>query len=495
MNVFVATLLALAVAGCACPPKPAPAAPTVQTLVHPGLAQAPAPLPEALAQDPRALTYPPLEHTPPEPDVRTWDNGLVLYLMEDHELPLVDAAVIVGLGRRDDPPGRAGAVELLGRTLRRGGAGDRDGDAFEAAAEQRAIELDVDADLDRTTVALSTLSEHLPLALELLADLLRRPGYQADRLEVERGRAVEAVRRRNDQPDEIAARELRKALYGAGSPWARLPTQAELAAVTRDDLLGLHARFFTPANVRLVVVGDFSTDALVASLRARLGDWRGARPARPAPDPSGRPEGPARYLARRPDAGQAVALMGQRLLPRHHPDRHALALMDYLLGGGVFASRLGQAIRSDRGLAYAVRSGVRDLLDDVGYLYVYAGTKPEQAGEVLDIASQVATRMHVDAAVTPEELARARDAFLNRHVFNYATPYRIAAQRAALDYYGYPPEYLREYPARIAAVTAEDIARVARTHLSPERWTTVLVAPQAPASEGWSEVDLEDAVR
>ena len=491
------TALLLLVAGVAgaCAATPKPAAPKPETKVHPGMTQARRPLPPALEKDPRTLEYAPLEHTPPAPDVRTWDSGLTVYLLEDHELPLVDAAVIVGAGRRDAPADRPGAVELLERTWRRGGAGERDADTFEATAEGRAIELDVSTGADRTDVRLSTLSRHLPLALELLCDLLARPRFQADRLEVERGRAIEAVRRRNDRPQSIAGRELRTALYGAGSPWARLPTQAELTAVTRDDLLALHRRLVTPGNARLVLVGDFATDAALATLKDRCGGWTGPAPERPAVPAEGRPTGPARRLAKKPDARQAVLVLGQRLVPRHHPDRYALDLLNHLLGGSIFDSRLGQLIRSDRGLAYAVRSGLRDLLHDVGYLYVFAGTRPDKAGETLSLAERVVREMHAEARIGSEELARAKDAFVHRHVFNYATPYAVAVQQAVLDYYGYPPDYLAKYPERIAAITADDIASAARTHLTPDRLVTVLGAPEAPQAEGWTEIDLERAVR
>lgn len=483
--------LAVALAACAGGPRP-------ETRIGPGLLAGGPAAPATLARDPRTLTFPALAFDPPAALVLTRPSGLKVFFLPDPELPLVELLLVVGLGTRDDPPDHPGAASLLGRTLAAGGAGDRGPDAFAEAAEGRAIEVDVSLDDDLARVHVSALAADAPLAMALLADLVRRPLYDAGRLEIERGRAIEAVRRRNDEPQAIAARELRAALYGAGSPWARLPTQAELAAVTRDDLVALHRRHFTPANCRLAVVGDLDRDRLDALLAA-LDGWEGGPPERaPRPDGEVRSPGPARLLAIKEGTAQAVVLMGQPFIPRHHPDRHATDLMNYILGGGVFQSRLGEAIRSDRGLAYAVSSGVRRLGEADGHLYVLAATKPATQAEVMRIAEEVVTRMHDAADVSTGELARAKDAFLNSHVFHYATATGVAFEQATLDHYGYAPDWLLRYPDRIEAVTAADIARVAREHLRPEALATVLVTPAPPPAEPgrpWTPVDLGLSVR
>jgi zinc protease len=190
-----------------------------------------------------------------------------------------------------------------------------------------------------------------------------------------------------------------------------------------------------------------------------------------------------------------VILAGQRWLPRHHPDRYASDLLNYILGGGVFQSRLGEAIRSDRGLAYSVSSGVRRLHEDQGYLYVFAGTKPESQGEVLALVHSVTDAMRAKADISAEELSRTKEAFLNRHIFNFDTAYGLAVQQAVLEHYGYDPDWLRTYPERIAAVTAADLARLANERLRPDQFATVLVTPKAPTEGDWTPIDLSEAVR
>lgn len=480
--------MAVLAAGCASGPKP-------ETKVGPGLIQGGPAVTATLVTDPRTLTFDRLKFEPPAPTLhRPTQGGATGYHVADTELPLLELALIVGLGGRDDPPDKPGVVELLERTLPVGGAGDRPAARFAETAEARAIEVHVSTGDDRTTVRVAALAKDAELAFSLLADLALRPRFDANRLEIERKRAIEAVRRRNDHPHSIGARELRNALYGPDSRWSRQPTQAQLAAVTRQDVIALHKAHFQAGGARIVVVGDLAEAEFKRLFDAHFGTWTGAAPARPKDDPSRRAAGPQRRLAVKP-GGQAVILAGQRWLPRHHPDRHVSDLLNYILGGGVFQSRLGEAIRSDRGLAYSVSTGVRRLHDDVGYLYVFAGTKPSTQGEVLGLIHSVTDAMRAHADVTDDELAQAKDAFLNSHVFNFDTAYGVAVQQAILDHYGYAQGWLAAYPDRIAAVTAADIARVAKERLHPSEFTTVLVTPQAPAEEGWQAIDLEAAVR
>ena len=471
-------------------------APVAETRVGPGLQSDEPAANAAFSEDPRQLRFAPLEFDPPRAKVHgASGDGLKAFHLHDPELPLLHLALILGVGSKDDPTDRPGVAELLERVLPVGGAGDRPPAAFADAAESRAIDVRVSVAADHTQIRVSSLSKDADLAFELLADLVMRPLYEKERLEIERGRSIEGVRRRNDHPHAIASRAFREALYGPASPWARIPTQADIGAITREDLIALHRRFFTAGNARLVVVGDLDEAGLGERLSTWFGSWTGAAPARAAVDRSGRPDGPTRRLAVKKGLGQAVVLLGQRFLPRHHPDRYAADLLNYLLGGGVFQSRLGEAIRSDKGLAYSVSSGVRRLGDDDGYLYVFAGTKPQSQAEVMKLAGDVVERMHRSADVTEEELARAKDAFLNRHIFHFETAYRVAFKQALLDHYGYDPNWLRTYPERIAKVTVGDIARVARERLTPDRFATILVTPTSPAGDGWETIDLEAAVR
>ncbi len=485
MRPLVIALIATACAG----------SPKIETKVGPGLRSAEPAATATLAEDPRTLSFERLQFEPRQATVHKLpDSQLVAWFAPDTELPLVNLALFIGMGNRDNPADKPGVVELLERTLAVGGAGGRSPSQFADAAESRAMEVHVSVGDDRTTVRVAALAKDLALAFELMSDVVRRPLYDAERLEIERGRAIEAVRRRNDHPQGIASRELRKALYGAGSRWVQQPTQAELKAVTRDDIVALHKRYFVASNARLVAVGDIAADAFSAGLTAGFGGWQGDKPERPADKRTERLPGPTRRLAVK-QSGQAVILAGQRWLPRHHPDRHTSDLLNYILGGGVFQSRLGEAIRSDRGLAYSVSTGVRRLQDDDGYLYVFVGTEPKNLDQVLGLIHQVTDAMRAKADVSAEELSQAKDAFLNSHVFNFDTAYGVAAQQAVLDHYGYAPDWLTRYPERIAAVSADDIARVARERLTPDKFATIVVGPAAPSGDGWQPIDLEAAIR
>jgi len=439
-------------------------------------------LPPPLDKDIADIRFAPLEFSPREPGVKHLTNGLAVYLMPDHELPLVDVSAVIEAGTAHDPADKVGLAQLLGSTLKAGGAGERDGAALDEALESRAATLSVSTNLDLTFVHLSALSEDTEFGLDVVADVLRRPRFDADRVDIESARLIEAVRRRNDEPDSIAFRELRQAMYGEDSPWARLPKQADLNSIDIDDLRRFHSQMFRPDKTTLIVVGAFDADRMLRELEQRFGDWESipdSRSRKSVPKASPRPT-TRNFAAKKQD--QAVVVIGAPFMERRNPDQVAAEVLNHLLGGSALDSRLGQAIRSDRGLAYSVYSGFNFIGDSAGYFYIYAGTKAENAQQVLEIMREELERI-VEEGVTEEELQRAKDSFLNRHVFRFENPARIAIERAVHDIRGYPPDYITTYPNRVQKVTTADLSRVARRYLKPERFTAVVVGPPIAIGE------------
>lgn len=428
---------------------------------------------------PEQLNYPPLEFHIPAVEQIELGNGLRIYLREDSELPLVQVTAMVGSGALAVPRELTGFDTLFAATLRTGGSTALPAAVLEERLDLLAANLAANMGPYATQLDLSVRRDDLAEGLAILADLLRRPAFAADKLELARGKAREAVRRRNDDPGDIASRLLLAALYPE-HPLGDSPTEATLAAVTRDQLLAFHREHFAPDNLWLAVSGDVRRAELLALLERLFGDWpRAGVAASPLPDLEPPRAGLLQVVAK--EVPQATLMLGDLGLTKDNPDQYPARVLNFILGGGDFNSRLMREIRSDRGLAYSAWSQFQ-----IGRRFpgpVMAGTETKNASvvEALGLIRRIMGDLR-EQPVTPGELRTARESLVNSFVFSFADPHAVVVQRMQLDFYGYPADYLARYRERIAAVTAEDVLRVARQYLHPARQQIVIVG--APDESG-----------
>ncbi|MBJ6726533.1 M16 family metallopeptidase [Geomesophilobacter sediminis] len=421
--------------------------------------------------DPRAMKFPPLDFKVPKSERVQLKNGMVVYLLADHELPIVNVTAYVGTGGVYDPADKVGLASLVGATLRSGGTKRTSADQLDKELEFMASSIESGIDSDIGSVSCATLTRNLDRTLALFAQVLTEPAFEPARVELARNHALEGIRRQNDDPKAVGDRELREAVY-QGHPLGRIPTQASVKAVTREDLLAFQKRYFFPKNIILAVAGDFDRDKLLARLDELFAAWPNESTVFPQiPQPSA-PLIPEVLLVQK-DVNQSVIRMGHLGIDKSDPDLYALRVMDHILGGG-FTSRLTQEIRSNRGLAYNVFS-----FNDVGRRFTGSfiaetETKTESTAKVVGLMESIIAGM-TKAEVTPQELSLAKDSIINSFIFGFATPMAVVNQQARLEYYGYPPGYLDNYRANIAKVTAADVLRAARKHLHPEAMKVVVV--------------------
>ena len=436
----------------------------------------------ALAAAPAAAVPPPLPKTPalefrPVKPVRfTLNNGMKVYFVEDHRLPVVHVGALVRTGTRYDPAGKTGLADLLARAQDSAGTVKFAPDEFDRVKESLAIDLDSWMDLDKGGVSMTTLSRNLDRAMELFAQTLRYPDFRSDKLEIERQKFLEDIRRRNDDPMDAARRESRRLYFGADHPYGRRPEEQTVKAVSRQDLLDFHVRYYLPDNILLTVSGDLTMDRLAALLRSQFGDWISGGVKFPDIPPA-----PARtsrevYLFPKDVPQTSLRMVGPGPRP-NDPDEYALSVMNDVLGGGGFATRLFGRVRSQEGLAYEVGTRLVPMADE-GLFLAVCGTKDRTAAKAAEEVLKTIESMR-EGPVTDEELRVAKDAIINSFVFRFNEPDKIAEEAADLDYYGYPADYLDTYLARIRAVTAEDVLRVARKWLDPARWVVVAVGDPA----------------
>ena len=231
------------------------------------------------------LTYPALpDFEVPEPRRVELDNGMVVMLLEDHELPLIDVIARVRTGARLEPADKVGLASLTGDVLRTGGTASMSGDEIDDFLESRAASIETSIGTVSGSASMSSLKGDFREVLGLFADVLRHPAFDEEKLAVAKNQANTGIARQNDSPQQIMFREFGEIIYGADSPYARQQTYTSVDAVTRDDLVAWHGRFYHPNNIILGLVGDFDGDEALAMVREAFGDWQ---PGPPAPELEG----------------------------------------------------------------------------------------------------------------------------------------------------------------------------------------------------------------
>lgn len=419
---------------------------------------------------PDKLTYKPLRFNPPQAQRHTLDNGIILYVLEDHELPLVNVSAIFRSGSVHDPAGKAGLAELTHRVMRTGGTRSLSGDTLDDLLAFHGISLSFSAEMDMGSADLSVLKQDLELGFDLFSQILREPRFAEDKLQLARDLYIEGLRGIMDDPAKFAFREFRKLLY-RDNPRGNLYTAQSMRNILRSDLTAFHERFFYPRNVMLAITGDVTTAAAIRLANRYLGDWRSSgRPEMPPP-PAAHPHGAIHSLHK--DIPQSVIVSGHLAPSRRDQDFYAFTILDFILGSGGFRSRIFQEIRSERGLAYSTGSFYR-ARQDYGAFGVYAMTKSSATTTVLSLLRDI-TRDVKEKGVTRNELSWAKKSLTNSYIFSFQSSDQIASQQLMLEYDRLPGDFLIKYPERIDRVNAEELQRTALRCLSGENAVTLVL--------------------
>ncbi len=337
---------------------------------------------QAAQEDPRQMRFGPVEFKPPEPDRVVLENGMVVYLLEDHELPLVTMTARMRTGDWLDSPERIGVAGITGAVMRTGGTARMTPEQIDEELEQIAAGLSVGIGTVAGSAMLDVLKKDFELGLRIFADVLRTPRFDPKRLDLAKLQTIEAIRRRHDRPQSIAGREFPKLLYGPAHPFARESSISSISRITRDDLVAFHRQTVHPNGIILGVTGDFAKEDMLAQLRKVFGDWpKGDVPSIDLPpigadgmSPGTGTGNVVRFVNK--EASQAHLRIGHLSLKEDDPDYPALVIVNDILGGSSFRSRLFQDIRTRQGLAYSVGSGVRPGTWERGFWLMYAQKRP-----------------------------------------------------------------------------------------------------------------------
>ena len=425
--------------------------------------------------DPRQMTFQSVEFTPPEPDRVALENGMVVYLLEDHELPLISMTATMRTGSWLDPAEKIGLASLTGSIMRTGGGGGLSAERVDEELEQFAGEVGISIGRQSGSASLDVLSKDLKRGLQIFAGLIRTPAFEPARVELAKLQAIEGIRRRQDTPGSIVGREFVKLLYGADHPTARESSIESITRITRDDLVAFHRKTFHPNGMMLGVTGDFDKSAMLALLREVFGDWKkGEVPVLTIADVPQSPTAKTVVRFVNKDTSQTHLRIGHLSIKEQDPDYVALAIANDILGGSSFRSRLFNDVRTRRGLAYSVGSRLNSGVHDQGVWLMRAETKLPSTQEVISRFVSNMERMRTEL-VTDSELAEAKEAYVNSFVFSFASSSAIVGRLIGLEYDGLPKDFLQQLRARVIALTKEEILAAAKKHFNPERLTIVAV--------------------
>jgi zinc protease len=427
---------------------------------------------------PEKLSFPTLDYEAPDPaKFRVpLKSGPVAYVVPDRELPLVTVQVTVRTGSYLDPAGREGLAGCAGALLVRGGAGDKSAEAMEERLAFLAAQLGSGIGGDSGSVSLNLLSKDLDEGLRLLKDVLSNPRFQADKVELRRQQSLQELKQRNDDSADIEGLELSILTLGKDFWASRQPTGASITAITREDLVAFHRKWFHPANFTIAASGDFDREDMVRRLEALFADWphRGEIPP-PIPDKPTQ-AAPGVYLADKDVPQGRVSLVLPGVL-REDPDYPAIMVMNDILGGGGFTARIMSRVRDDEGLAYAAGSS---FPGGTWYPSTFRAAFQSKSRTVAYASSIVLEEMRkiVAKPVTDTELQTAKRSFIDTFPENFNTQGKVAAIFARDEFTGRfqkDPGFWKSYRRKLESVTAADVQRVAAKHLTPEKAVILVV--------------------
>ncbi len=445
-----------------------------------------APAARGIPPHPDQLTYPKFTYQPPSAkEYRTvLKSGPVAYVAEDRELPLVSVSITLRGGTYLDPAGKEGLAELAGYLLARGGTKSMTAEQLEERLAFLAAQFNSSYDSDRGSVSMNLLAKDLDEGLALLREALTEPRFQEDKLKLRKDQLLSDMKSRNDDTADIEVRERGFLAFGDGYYTNRYTTKASLEGITRDDLVAFHRRWVDPKNFVVAVSGDFGKGATRAAMIARVdalfAKWpHKGEAAPPVPKPA-HAMAPGLYLVDK-DVNQGRVSVMLPALQRNDPDYDAALVMNDILGGGGFTSRITNRVRSDEGLAYSAGSALPGGVWFPGTFRASFQSKVRTCAYATQIVLEEMKKIR-EADVTDEELQTAKSSFvdtLSRRFTTKSQTMGVFVDEELTGRFATEPDYYRGYAARIEKVSKDDVKRVARRLLATDRVTVLAVGKKA----------------
>lgn len=439
---------------------------------------------QEIPDHPDELTFRPIEFEPPEAaDHRiVLDNGMVVFFAEDRALPLVNLSFRLRVGSYLEPEGKEGLAGFTGSQLRRGGTGSLTAEELDERLDFLAARVATGIGGTSGFASLNCLADNLDDSLGILVEMLREPRFQEDRLALAKEQTLQAMKKRNDDSGRIESREWGFLVYGEDHLTNRYSTQASIESITRDELVAFHRKWVHPANMVAAVAGAISREEAVSKLESAFDDWPSPRPEVPPVPGEIWPAEPGLYRVDK-DVNQGRMSIGLPTVRRDNPDIYALELMNDILGGSGFTSRITRTVRSNEGLAYSAGSAISFGVYYPGRFRAAFQSKSRSVAYAAQLVLEEIRKIR-EVPVTEEELTTVKSNLIESFPSSFASKAQSMAIFAADEFSGQDPQYWDRYRDRLKAVTRAEIQRVAGEYLVPERMLLLVVGNLKEIDEG-----------
>jgi zinc protease len=439
-----------------------------------------------IVDHPDKLKFEELNYQPPKPDAyrHTLKCGATAYVAENPEVPTFELTVLVRTGSMYEPVDKAGLGDMVGYLMRNGGVQGMSAKELDEKLAMLAAEVSVNIDDSRGRATLFCLSKDTDQGLELFKKILRTPVFDQQVLDRYRADLLSEMEQRNASTSAIESREWNFLMYGdhpCTTPYRS--TEESVNSITRDDLIAFHNKYFFPKNFIIAVSGDFKTKDVLAKLDNMLAGWPDQQLNLPTvPDQIPDPQ-PGVYMIKKEDVNQSRIRVGHIGVKRDIPDQYALTVMNDILGGGGFTSRITRRVRSDEGLAYNTGSRFDRPVLYPGTFQAWFQTKHATAAFGTRLIVDEIKRMRTDKC-DDETVENSKAGFISNLVNPFSNKNMIVNTFADDQYTGRPDDYWQNYTKNMQAVTPDDVLTVAQKYLHPDKLVFLVVGDPEAVEQG-----------
>ncbi|HEX9974154.1 MAG TPA: pitrilysin family protein [bacterium] len=435
---------------------------------------------------PSKLAYKSMEYKPPKPaDYRVaLPNGMIVYIQEDHTLPTFDMTAIIRTGSIYDPKDKIGLASMAGSVLRTGGTKNISGDDLDEKLDFLGGSINSNIGINSGRVSLSVLAKDIDEGLKLFADVLMNPAFEEAKIKLNMDQTIDAIKNKNDNPRNVLGREFDKLLYG-DHPRIWEETKTGIESFTQQDLLDFHKKYFAPNNMILAVAGDFNKAEVLKKIEDVFAGWQKKKIEFPKiPDVKAKNR-PGVFMVQK-DINQGYINVGHFGIKDTNPDIFAINLMNFILGGGSFTSRITTKVRSDEGLAYNTGSRFATEHEYPGTFYGYVQTKSATVPYAISLILDEFKTIQKES-VTDDEMETAKNYYLDSFPDRFSSSIGTMSTFASLEYDGFPMNYYDTYRDKYNAVTKQDVMRVAKKYIKPGEMSIFVVGDIEKCKVGYDK--------
>ncbi|MBI5743935.1 MAG: insulinase family protein [Elusimicrobia bacterium] len=410
---------------------------------------------------------PPLKFDPPKGERVVLPNGMIVYLLNDPALPAVRINAVVRTGTINDPADKVGLGALTAGMLEDGGSAAYKAEEIDKTLEYLGATINSSIEVEDASVSMFALKKDFDKVLDIYADVLMHPAFEAEKFNIFKKAELEMIRRRNDDPGKSVVREALRQYYGKNHPYGRRNEAEVIEGITIADLQAQHSAYYRPNNVIMAVSGSYGTkEEILAKLEQRFGKWEKREIKAPVMAPPATHAGRSVFFIDK-EVPQAFIMIVQKGIQRPDPVFFPLGITNDVVGAPGLSSRLWDTVRARKGLAYTVYSASVRHTEYPGHLFAYCGTKPETYSQALsEILKQL--KIAKTEPLSQQELDDAKGAKINSFVFMFKTPFDVVSQRALLEHLGFGPDYLETYVSNVSGVTRDSAFAAASKIFDPD---------------------------